>query len=134
MVMDWWRWVPEGLRELGDRYASQRMVGMLMPVAGRDLPVAAGVLSGMNLSGDAVADADWWVDVVGEDRDFYARSCKLPEGFVVRGMEGLEDALPGIRAGKLRVRVHVHVGTLGMQVAYGEDRGLLPQVDYRHVT
>ena len=133
LVMDWWRWVPKELRALADRYASQRMVGMLMPVARRNLPISAGVLSGMNLSKDAVETA-WWVDVLGEDRDFYARSSRLPQGFVVRGMESLEEMLPKVRKGKLRVRVHVHVAMAGHPLAWDAHGGALPQVDHRHVT
>ena len=132
-VMDGWRWVPKELRALADRYASQRMVGMLMPSKRGD-SVPAGVLSGMSLTRDAVAESDMWVDVRGEDRDFYERSCRLPKGFVVRGIESMEEMLPKVRKGKLRVRVHVHVGCLGPQLAYDAEGAHLPQVRHHHVT
>ena len=133
LVMDWWRWVPEALRALADRYASQRMVGMVMPGKRRET-ISAGVLSGMNLSGDVVGDAGYWVDVLGEDRDFYARTSKLPKGFVVRGVEGLENCLPKVKKGKLRARVHVHVAMAGAPLTWDEHGQVQPQVDYRHVT
>ena len=134
LVMDWWRWVPKELRALADRYASQRMVGMVMPCKRPGLATGVGVLSGMNLSGDAVAGAGYWVDMLGEDRDFYARSSRLPEGFVVRGMEGLETMLPKVKKGKLRVRVHIHVGMAGGPLIWDEEGKVLPQVCHHHVT
>ena len=134
LVLHWWGWVPKELRALADRYASQRMVGMVMPGRRGGEGMAAGMLSGMNLSGDAVADTGWWVDVVGEDRDFYERSSRLPEGFVVRGMESLEGCFPKVKKEKLRVRVHVHVGMAGGPMAWDGKGEVLPQVDYRHVT
>ena len=133
LVMNWWGWVPKETRALADRYASQRMVGMVMP-SKRTWKTGAGVLSGMNLSADTVVGAGYWVDVLGEDRDFHARSPKLPQGFTVRGTEGLQEGLPKIRKGKLRVRVHVHVAMAGAPLTWDEQGKALPQVDYRHVT
>ena len=133
-VLHWWGWVPKEMRALADRYASQRMVGMVMPGRRGNEGMPAGVLSGMNLSGDAVGDESYWVDVIGDERDFYARSSRLPEGFVVRGAEALERLLPKVKKGRLRVRVHVHVGTAGGPLVWDDKGEVLPQVDYRHVT
>ena len=132
-VKAWWHWVPEGMRSLGDRYASQKMAGMLVP-GRRHEGTGAGVLCGMPLNRDMVMGTGTWVDVLGEDRDFAGWSRRLPEGFAVRGMGSEVGCYPGIKREKLRARVHVHVGCLGEQVACGEDGALLPLVDWRHVT
>ena len=132
-VQEWWRWVPEGVRSLGDRYASQRMVGMLVP-GKRVEGTGAGVLTGMPLNRDMVWGAGAWVEVLGEERDFAGWSRKLPEGFVVRGMGSETGCYPGVKEGKLRARVHVHVGKLGRQVEWDDTGKSLPVVDWRHVS
>ena len=132
-VNGWWRWVPEGMRGLGDRYASQRMGGLLVP-GKRHEGARGGMLSGMPLNRDMVWGTGTWVDVLGEDRDFAGWSRKLPDGFVVRGMGGEAVCYPGIRKERLRARVHVHVGMLGEQVRCDGDGKLLRVVDYRHVS
>ena len=94
----------------------------------------AALLTGMPLNRDMVWGAGAWVDVVGEDRDFAGWSRRLPEGFVVRGMEGEVGCYAKVKAGKLRARVHVHVGCLGEQVRRDGEGKPLPVVDYRHVS
>ena len=133
-VMHWWQWLPKELRALADRYASQRMVGMMMPGKRKGLNPSIGVLSGMNLSGDAVADSSVWVDMLGEKRDFHERSRLLPQGFVVRGVEEMKACFPKIKSTKLRARVHVHVGMAGQQLVWDEQGKALPVIDHRHVT
>ena len=133
LVQDWWRWVPKELRALADRYASQRMIGMMMP-SGDYTGFAPQILTGMSLSRDAVWGSGLEIEVLGEERDFHSWSRKLPAGFVVRGMEGLEGCFPKVKPGKLRARVLVHVGCLGQQVQWDAAGKPLGAVDYRPVT
>lgn len=108
-VMDCWRWTPKEIRALADRYAAHKIVGMLMPSKrGAGLSIAS--LSGMNLSGPSVLDSGIWIDVIGEDRDFYERACRLPQGFTLRGVDGMTALFPKVKKDKLRARVLIHVG------------------------